>query len=200
MMTGRNLQLIGMTAAVALSGLLAGTALADDGQSLAGADASQQAPAPSSPNTPNSGFPQQPQPAYKPGFLHQLGEWWNQGIGDFNTKMKNAKDRLDDVGSSQAAKDATSATTDALKNAADAVARIPTTRMFELHNKCQPAANGAPDCPTAATSACRGKGFSTGKPMGISTSQVCSPQALMAGRPGPADCHDETYILGVVCQ
>ena len=39
------------------------------------------------------------------------------------------------------------------------------------------------------------------KPMGISTSQVCSPQALLSGRsPTAADCHDETYILGVVCQ
>jgi hypothetical protein len=37
--------------------------------------------------------------------------------------------------------------------------------------------------------------------MGISTSQVCSPQALLSGRlPTAADCHDETYILGVVCQ
>ncbi len=198
MMTGRNLQSIRMTAAIALSALLAGAALADDGQSSAPASAAPPAPA-AAPSS--NAFPQQPQPAYKPGFLHQLGEWWDQGIGDFNNKMKNARDRLDDAGSSKAAKDATAATTDALKNAADAVARLPATRMFELHDKCQPAANGAPDCPTAATNACRGKGFSTGKPMGISTSQVCSPQALLSGRaPGPADCHEETYILGIVCQ
>jgi hypothetical protein len=191
MMGTRNLHLFRLTLAAALSGLLVGAAIADDGQSSAAA------------STASSGnsLPQQPPASYKPGFLHQLGVWWDQGIGDFNNKMKNAKDKLDDLSSSQPAKDATAATQDALKNAADAVVHLPATRMFELHDKCQTAANGAPDCPTAAANACRGKGFSAGKPMGISTSQVCSPAALMAGRaPGPADCHDETYILGVVCQ
>lgn len=203
MMTARNLQFVRLTTAVALSAVLAGAAVADDGQSAAGATTTPQAPAAPSPAASSAGttFPQQPPAPFKPGFLHQLGEWWNQGFGDLNTKMKNAKDKLDDLGSSQQAKDATTATKDALKNAADAVVRLPTTRMFELHDKCQPAPNGAPDCPTAAANACRGKGFTAGKPMGISTSQVCSPAVLMSGRtPGPADCHDETYILGVVCQ
>ncbi len=206
MMTARNLQWVRLTTAAALSGLLAGAAVADDGQSsIPGATTTtQQAPAASPPGNaspPGSALPQQPPPPFKPGFLHQLGEWWDQGLGDFNSKMKNAKDRLDDLGASQPAKDATTATKDALKNAADAVVHLSTTRMFELHDKCQPAPNGAPDCPTAATNACRGKGFSAGKPMGISTSQVCSPAALMSGRePGPGDCHDETYVLGVVCQ
>jgi hypothetical protein len=194
MMRARNLQLFRLTtAAAALSGLLVGAAIADDGQPSAGASTTQQAPAAS--------FPQQPPASYKPGFLHQLGVWWDQGFGDFNNKMKSAKDKFDDLGSSQPAKDATTATQDALKNAADAVVRLPTTRMFELHDMCKMAANGAPDCPTAANNACRGKGFSAGKPMGISTAQVCSPAVLMSGRsPGPGDCHDETYILGVVCQ
>ena len=198
MMTARNLQLFRLTIAAALSGLLVSAAIADDGQPSAGANTPPQAPAASSSG---NAFPQQPPESYKPGFLHQLGVWWDQGFGDFNSKMKNAKNKLDDLGSSQPAKDAASATQDALKNAADAVVRLPSTRMFELHDRCKPAANGAPDCPTAANSACRGKGFSAGKPMGISTSQVCSPAALLAGRaPSPSDCHDETYILGVVCQ
>ena len=197
-MSTRNLQLFRLATAAVLSGLLVGTAIADDGQSSAGVNTTQQVPA-----APPSGnaLPQQPPASYKPGFLHQLGEWWDQGFGDFNSKMKNAKDKFDDLSSSQSAKDATAATQDALKNAADAVVHLPTTRMFELHDKCQMSANGAPDCPTAANNACHGKGFSAGKPMGISTSQVCSPVALMSGRaPGPGDCHDETYILGVVCQ
>jgi|HubBroStandDraft_6_1064221.scaffolds.fasta_scaffold731387_2 hypothetical protein len=198
MMSVRNLQLFRLTTAAALSVLLVGVAIADDGQPSASANATGQAPAVSPPAT---AFPQQPPASYKPGFLHQLGVWWDQGIGDFNNKMKNAKDKFDDLGSSQPAKDATAATQEALKNATDAVTHLPTTRMFELHDKCQLAANGAPDCPAAAASACRGKGFSAGKPMGISTSQVCSPAGLMSGRqPSRADCHDETYILGVVCQ
>ncbi len=188
-----------------------GVAAADDNQTPAASAATQQAPAAtqqapaaapgSSAGSPPGSFPQQPPPAFKPGFLHQLGEWWGQSFGDFHTKMNNATDRLDDLRKDQSTKDATAATQDALKGAAQAVVRLPSTRMFELHDKCQPAANGAPDCPTAANNACRVKGFSAGKPMGISTSQVCSPQALLSGRsPTAADCHDETYILGIVCQ
>jgi hypothetical protein len=197
--------------AVALSIAAVGVAAADDNQTPAASAATQQAPAATEPapatapgsstgSSPGS-FPQQPPAAFKPGFLHQLGEWWGQSFGDFHTKMSNATDRLDDLRKDQSTKDATAATQDALKGAAQAVVRLPSTRMFELHDKCQPAGNGAPDCPTAANNACRVKGFSTGKPMGISTSQVCSPQALVSGRlPSAADCHDETYILGVVCQ
>jgi hypothetical protein len=204
----RSFRLVVVLAPLAAALLIAavGVAAADDNQTPASA-ATQQAPAapqqaPAAPPDSSSGsLPQQPPPAFKPDFLHQLGEWWGQSFGDFHTKMNNAADRLDDLRKDQSTKDAAAATQDALKGAAQAVVRLPSTRMFELHDKCQPAANGAPDCPTAASNACRAKGFSTGKPMGISASQVCSPQALLAGRsPTAADCHDETYILGVVCQ
>jgi hypothetical protein len=201
---GFRLVIVLVPLAAALSIAAAGVSAADDNQTPAASSAPQQAPAaaPGSPAVSTSGpFPQQPPPAFKPGFLHQLGEWWGQSFGDFHTKMNNATERLDDLRKDQSTKDAAAATQDALKGAAQAVVRLPSTRMFELHDKCQPAANGAPDCPTAANNACRVKGFSTGKPMGISTSQVCSPQALLSGRsPTAADCHDETYILGVVCQ
>jgi hypothetical protein len=190
----------------ALSIAAVGVAAADDNQTPASA-APQQAPAATQPTpaaaagSSSGSLPQQPPPAFKPGFLHQLGEWWGQSFGDFRSKMNNAKDRLGDLRTDQSTKDATAATQDALKGAAQAVVRLPNTRMFELHDKCQPAANGAPDCPTAANNACRVKGFNAGKPMGISTSRVCSPQALLSGRsPTAADCHDETYILGIVCQ
>jgi hypothetical protein len=193
--------------AAALSIAAVGVAAADDNQTPAPSAATQQAPAATqqapaaTPGSSSGSLPQQPPPAFKPGFLHQLGEWWGQSFGDFHTKMNNATGRLDDLRTDQSTKDAAAATQDALKGAAQAVVRLPSTRMFELHDKCQPAANGAPDCPVAANNACRVKGFNAGKPMGISTSQVCSPAALLSGRsPTAADCHDETYILGVVCQ
>jgi hypothetical protein len=176
----------------------AGMAIADDSQSPARPGAVQQAPAAP---PPAASFPAQPAPAFKPGFLHQLGVWWNDGFANFNDKMKNAKDKLDTLQTEQSAKDAGKATQEAVKNAAQAVVRLPSTRMFELHDRCQAAANGAPDCPAAANSACRNKGFNTGQPLGVSTSQVCPPAVLMSGRhPVAGECRDETYILGVVCQ
>jgi hypothetical protein len=193
---------IALALAVALSAAAVGTVAAEDSQPPAQSPAGPVAvqPAPASPLGNNS-LPAQPPPAFKPGFLHELGLWWNQGFGDFSSKMKSAKDRLDDLNQDQSTKDAAAATQDALKNAAQAVVHLPSTRMFELHELCRTAANGAPDCPAAANNACRGKGFDTGKPMGISTSQVCPSAVLMSGRtPVAGECRDETYILGVVCQ
>src|SRR4029077_18837882 len=59
-----------------------GAAGADDGQGPAGAGAgaAQQAP---------GTLPAQPAPVNRPGFLHQLEAWFNDGFADFNTKMKN---------------------------------------------------------------------------------------------------------------
>jgi hypothetical protein len=173
----------------------------------AAAPAVQQPPATPAPAA--SGFPAQPPPAGG-GFIHQLGVWWNDGFGDFNSKMKSAKDKLDDMNKQrdQSAKDAAAATQEALKNAAQAtkdaatgLVKLPTARMFELHDLCRVAGNGAPDCQATAANACHGKGFNEGKPLGISTSEVCPPAVLMSGRPpAPGDCRDETYLLGVYCQ
>src|SRR5579862_5652869 len=147
--------------AVALSTATVGTVRADDGQAPTGAGAVQPAPAPA----PGS-LPAQPPPANKPGFLHQLEVWCKDSFGDFDAKMKSAKDKLDDYNKqqNQAAKETSAATEQALKDAAQvtkdaatAVVKLPTTRVFEFHERCQVAGNGAPDCQTTATNACRTK-------------------------------------------
>ena len=189
--------------AVALAAATVGAARADDGQTPAGAGAVQQAPAPDS-------FPAQPSPANKPGFLHQLEVWWKDSFGDFDAKMKSAKDKLDDYNKqqNQAAKETSAATEQALKDAAQAtkdaataVVKLPTTRMFEFHERCQVAGNGAPDCQTTATNACRTKGFDSGQPLDISTSQECPARVMLSGRPPvEGECKDVTVILRAVCR
>jgi hypothetical protein len=172
---------IAVALAVVLSAAAVDTVAAEDSQSPAQTPAAPVAAQPASASPPgNNSFPAQPPPAFKLGFLHELGLWWNQGFGDFSSKMKSAKDRLDDLNQDQSTKDAAAATQEALKNAAQAVVHLPGTRVFELHELCHTAANGAPDCPAAANNACR---------------------VLMSGRtPEAGECRDETYILGVVCQ
>src|ERR1700722_17202798 len=191
--------------AAALSVANYGVARADDGQAPAGAGAVQQAPAPS----PGS-LPAQPSPANKPGFLHQLEVWWNDSFGDFNAKMKSAKDKLDDYNKQQdkAAKETSEATAQALKDAAQvtkdaatAVVKLPTPRVFEFHDRCQVAGNGAPDCQTTATASCRTKGFDSGQPLDISTSQECPARVMLSGRPPvEGECKDVTFILRAVCR
>src|SRR5580692_6110023 len=173
--------------AVALAAATIGSACADDGQAPAGAGAVQPAPAPGA-------LPAQPSPANKPGFLHQLEVWWKDSFGDFDAKMKSAKDKLDDYNKqqNQAAKETSAAT---------AVVKLPTTRMFEFHERCQVAGNGAPDCQTTATAACRTKGFDSGQPLDISTSQECPARVMLSGRPPvEGECKDVTFILRAVCR
>jgi hypothetical protein len=194
---------IAVPIAVALAAATVGPAGADDGP--AGAGAVQQAPAPS----PGS-LPAQPSQANKPGFLHQLEVWWNDSFGDFNAKMKSAKDKLDDYNKQQdqAAKETSAATQQALKDAAQAtkdaataVVKLPITRVFEFHDRCQVAGNGAPDCQTTATNACRTKGFDSGQPLDISTSQECPARVMLSGRPPvEGECKDVTVILRAVCR
>jgi hypothetical protein len=193
---------IAVPIAVALAAATVGTAGADDGPAPAGAGAVQPAPAPGP-------FPVQSQ-ANKPGFLHQLEVWWNDSFGDFNAKMKSAKDKLDDYNKQQdkAAKETSAATEQALKDAAQAtkdaataVVKLPITRVFEFHDRCQVAGNGAPDCQTTATASCRAKGFDSGQPLDISTSQECPARVMLSGRPpAEGECKDVTVILRAVCR
>src|ERR1700675_246687 len=194
---------IAVPIAVALVAATVGSAGADDGQAPAGAGAVQPTPAPGS-------LPAQPSPANKPGFLHQLEVWWNDSFGDFNAKMKSAKDKLDDYNKQQdkAAKETSAATQQALKDAAQvtkdaatAVVKLPITRVFEFHDRCQVAGNGAPDCKTTATNACRTKGFDSGQPLDISTSQECPARVMLSGRPPvQGEFKDVTLILRAVCR
>jgi hypothetical protein len=208
-MTGSGISRVFWTAAVAaplavaLSAATIGSACADDGQAPAGAAAVQPAPAPGA-------LPASPSPANKPGFLHQLEVWWHDSFGDFDAKMKSAKDKLDDYNKqqNQAAKETSAATEQALKDAAQAtkdaataVVKLPITRVFEFHERCQVAGNGAPDCQTTATNACRTKGFDSGQPLDISTSQECPARVMLSGRPPvEGECKDVTVILRAVCR
>jgi len=165
---------------------------------------------PQAPAAPSSGTGLAQPPANRPGFLHQLGVWWNDSFGDFGAKMRAAKDKIDDYNRKQdeAARQASSATEQALKDAAQAtkdaataVVKLPTTRMFELTDRCAVAGNGAPDCQTTANNACRTKGFGTGRPLDVSTAQECPARVMLSGRPPvEGECHDVTTLLRVVCQ
>lgn len=206
---GENLQrfrVLIVPLAAALAVAAAGASRADDTQAPAGAAAApQQSPPPAA-------LPGQPPPPNQPGFLHQLGVWWDDSFGDFNAKMRAAKEKMDDYNKKQdaAAQEASAATAQALKDAAQAtkdaataVVKLPATRVFELHERCLKAGNGAPDCETTATDVCKAKGFgfTIGKPLDVSTSQECPARVMLSGRPpAEGECQDVTMLLRAVCQ
>ena len=185
-----------------------GMARAEDSPTPPASPAVAAPQAPAAPAAPGAATSQSS--ANRPGFLHQLGVWWDDSFGDFGAKMRAAKDKFDDYNKKQdqAAHEASSATEQALKDAAqatkdaaNAMVKLPATRMFELTDRCAVAGNGAPDCQTTANNACRAKGFGTGRPLDVSSAQECPARVMLSGRPPvEGECRNVTTLLRVVCQ
>jgi hypothetical protein len=141
-------------------------------------------------------LPPQPPPAEKRGFLNDFGQWWNKSVADFGAKMKEQQSELSDFNKQSAA-----ATQEAMKNAADAMVRLPTSRLIEMQQVCPLAGNGAPDCQQAATTACQTKGFKAGQPVDIRTAEKCTASLWVSGQaPTSGDCPLETVVLRAACQ
>ena len=105
--------------------------------------------------------------------------------------------------SAEAAKDAATATGQAMKNAADAMVKSATSKVIEVHAPCAIAGNGAADCATAAVDACKGKGFSDGQPLDVRTAEKCNASLWLQGqgqRSASAECPVETVVLRAACQ
>jgi hypothetical protein len=166
--------------------------------------ASAQAPAPVPPQPATAiALPPQPsppglpeQPAEKRGFLNNFGTWWDKSMADFKAKMQEQQTKIADFN-----KQSADATKEAMKNAADAWVRLPASRVIETQQVCPPAGNGAPDCATAATNFCKGKGFKDGQPLDIRTAEKCAASLWVSDQtPTAADCPNETVLLRVACQ
>lgn len=176
------------------------------------ATATSPAPAPpAAPAPAQSGFilpPQPPPPGATPGssekrgLFGDIGQWWNDSVANFKTKMKEQQSKIDDFNkkSVDAAKDAATATSQAMKSAADAMVRFPASRVVEVHEVCAKAGNGAPDCETAATNVCKGKGFNAGQPLDSRTAEACTDSLWMSGQPPANDCPVETVLLRAACE
>ena len=148
---------------------------------------------PDAPSPSTSSSPSQP-PASKSGFFDALGRWWQQGADDWNAKMKDARQKVDDFNKQQ---------TQAAKDAATAIVRLPNTRVVEMHERCAKAANGAPDCVAATIAACKAKGFNTGKPADVSSSETCESTMWLSGanrNDTPCRVETETIVIRAVCQ
>jgi hypothetical protein len=139
-------------------------------------------------------------PAEQRGFLNGFGKWWDQSVADWNAKMKEQKTKLDEINkqSADAAKDAATATQQAMKNAADA---LRPSHVVEIQQTCPVAGNGAADCATAATNVCKTKGFNSGQPLDVRTAEKCADSLWVSGQtPTTADCPVETVLLRAACQ
>jgi hypothetical protein len=133
-----------------------------------------------------------------PGFFATIGRWFDQTADNFNAGVRSVRERFQNLG--QQAGVAARTTVDTAKDAADAVGRLPNTRVVTGHEKCQIAPNGAPDCIAAAYAICQAKGFKSGKSVDMTTAEICPAQVYLAGRNSGPGCHTETFVSRALCQ
>ena len=151
----------------------------DQPQGPAGGPAPNQAPADAN-------------PAFRPGFIDAFGRWLQEGTSKFKSDMQGAQENIDKLGNQarEAAKDATGT-----------VIGLPNARAMTGRERCTPAGNGAPDCPTAAVALCRGKGFQTGRSLDTQSEQKCPTKLLLEGRaPNNTECPTEIFVTRAMCQ
>jgi hypothetical protein len=132
------------------------------------------------------------------GFFGNISRWFAEQGEKFNATFRDAGKGVENFG--REASVAAKTTVDTAKDAADAMARIPNSRVIAGHEKCRNAPNGAPDCVAAANSVCKAKGFGSGKSVDMTTAEVCPPKVLLSGRTSGPDCRTETFVSRVLCQ
>ena len=180
------------TAASLIACLCAGAILL--GAAAAVAQDSNTQPPPATGDAPAA----QPDPSENRGLFGNIGRWLDEQTSNLKSGLSSAGSKVGNIG--QEAGAAAKGTVDTAKDAAGAVARIPTARMVSGHEQCANAPNGAPDCVAAATTMCKTKGFESGKSVDMTTAEVCPAQVYLSGRNSGPGCHTETFVSRAFCQ
>ena len=139
-----------------------------------------------------------PAAAEKPGFFGAIGRWFDDQTSTLGSHLKGARTGVENLGTEAGV--AAKTTVEGAKDAAGAVTRIPTSRVFTGHEKCASAPNGAPDCVLAANAICKTNGFESGKSVDTTSTEVCPPQVYLSGHSSGPECRKETFVSRALCQ
>lgn len=156
-----------------------------------GAAAAQDAPAPDGPAPTPAGAQPSPEgaPAKKPDLLESVGRWMDTSSDRMRAGFKDARERLEAIGS-QAADTLKDAGTPGLLGGTMVIGR----------ERCEPAPNGAPDCRAATASLCRAHGFARGRSVDVSLTNKCPKETWIAGRGATTECRTESFVTRAACQ
>ncbi|HEY7302276.1 MAG TPA: hypothetical protein VH684_30650 [Xanthobacteraceae bacterium] len=138
-------------------------------------------------------------PATPPGFLDALGRWLGDSKAKLDDGLKSTKDAIGGIGTAAtgAAKNAASAA----QQATGAVIALPGTRIVGGRERCAIAANGAPDCLTAASALCHANGFASGRALDMDSRQKCPAWVWWSNRrPIESECRTESFVVRALCQ
>ena len=161
--------------------------------------------APAQPGAVPAGEPQQqavpadaPSGPPKPGVFGAIGRWLDDSMGSVAAGVGSARDTVGNIGSQ--ATDAAKGAADAARDAAATVARIPAGSLVTGRAHCVRSAGGGPDCPAAAETLCRVKGYATGTSLHIQSEQKCPVWGWIKGEKTVGRCSTETYVTSAMCR
>ncbi len=145
-------------------------------------------PAPASPPPVVQPPPEQTLPApRRPGLVDEIGKFFQDSPLSLPT-LKTPQQTIDDF--NNRAKDAT-----------DNFSRLSKREVVAGRVKCPVAANGAPDCKSAADKLCVEKGFKEGQSVDSDSAESCSASVLLSGKKAePSDCRVENFVIRALCQ
>ena len=158
------------------------------------------APPPVSPPQPEQTVPQQgtPPPAAQPplpenpGILNEMGKAVEKSLSILPS-LKSTGETIDDL----------NATAKGIaKDAGESLSRLANPGSLATGRiQCPVAANGAPDCKSAAAKLCQSKGFKEGKSLTTDSVEACSAKVLIPGRTRkPGDCRTDNFVTRALCQ
>jgi hypothetical protein len=126
------------------------------------------------------------------GLINEMGKLFEKSLSIW-PKMKSPGETIDDLNAR--AKDAAKDAGESLSNLAK-----PST-MVSGRSACPVAANGAPDCKSAADKLCQSKGYREGKSLNMDSAESCSAKVLIPGRTRkPDDCRTDNFVTRAMCQ
>jgi len=135
---------------------------------------------------PSQPAPDQPLPSRRPGFVDEIQKllpaplWPSIGspretIEDLNRRARDAGDNL---------------------------SRLSKQEVVSGRVKCPLAANGAPDCKSAANRLCTDNGFKEGRSIDSDSAEDCPASVILSDKspPAPAECRVENFVIRALCQ
>ncbi|MGO4715857.1 hypothetical protein [Bradyrhizobium sp. 2TAF24] len=133
--------------------------------------------------------PQSPAPLSpeRSGLVDEIGKFFSDPPLGWPT-LKSPRQTIDDFNTQ--AKDAT-----------DSLTRLSKGKMVAGRVKCPVAANGAPDCKSAAAKLCTDKGYKDGQSLDSDSAESCPANVLLSGKKEDlGECRVENFVIRALCQ
>jgi len=125
-----------------------------------------------------------PQAPRQDGLLGTIGRWIDGSVARVGTVWRGKLEALQD---------------ERHKNIV--IELLPKTKIVSGRERCETAANGAPDCRGAVEALCRSKGLAGGNSLDVQSAEKCPARVWISGaQPATGECRMESYVQRAFCR